>query len=55
LSEADLRSDSLRIDLSKLSTRGRLVLDSLSGHHVQLDNPMLVVNVIRQMMAQVRE
>jgi pimeloyl-ACP methyl ester carboxylesterase len=54
LSEAELRSDSLRIDLSKLSSRGRLVSDSLSGHHVQLDNPMIVVNVVRQMMAQVR-
>ena len=47
LSEADLRSDSLRIDLSRLSRRGRLMADSLSGHHVQLDNPELVVSAIR--------
>jgi pimeloyl-ACP methyl ester carboxylesterase len=47
LSEADLRSDSLRIDLSRLSRRGRLVTDSLSGHHVQLDNPPLVLSAIR--------
>lgn len=51
LSEADIRSDSLRIDLSKLSRRGRLVTDSLSGHHVQLDNPGLVVNAIRQLLS----
>jgi pimeloyl-ACP methyl ester carboxylesterase len=47
LSEAELRSDSIRIDLSRLSSRGRLVTDSLSGHHVQLDNPTLVLSAIR--------
>ena len=52
LTEAELRSDSLRIDLSRLSTRGRLVIDSLSGHHVQLDNPRLVVGVIREILRQ---
>jgi hypothetical protein len=55
LSEAELRSDSLRIDLSRLSRRGRLVLDSLSGHHVQLDNPRLVVSLVRDVLRQVRE
>lgn len=50
LSEADWRSDSLRIDLSRLSRRGRLVTDSLSGHHVQLDNPGLVVSLIREVL-----
>jgi hypothetical protein len=48
LSEADWRSDSLRIDLSKLSRRGRLVTDSSSGHHVQLYNPSFVVSMIRE-------
>jgi pimeloyl-ACP methyl ester carboxylesterase len=47
LSDTELRSDSLRIDLSRLSRRGRLVTDSLSGHHVQLDNPALVLSAIR--------
>jgi pimeloyl-ACP methyl ester carboxylesterase len=47
LSEADLRSDSLRVDLSRLSRRGRVVTDSLSGHHVHLDNPALVLRAIR--------
>ena len=50
LSEADLRSDSLRINLSRLSRRGRLVTDSLSGHHVQLDNPSLVLSAIRSIL-----
>ena len=55
LSEAELRSDSLRIDLSRLSARGRMVTDSLSGHHVQLDNPGLVVILIREVLRQSRE
>ena len=45
---AEWRSDSLRIDLSRLSRRGRLVTDTLSGHHVQLDNPSLVVGLVRE-------
>jgi hypothetical protein len=54
LSEADWRSDSVRIDLSRLSRRGLLVRDSLSGHHVQLDNPAVVVTAIRDLLRQVR-
>ena len=50
LSEADWKSDSMRIDLSRLSRRGRMVTDSLSGHHVQLDNPTLVVTLIREVL-----
>jgi len=50
LSGALWRSDSLRIDLSQLSRRGRLVTDTLSGHHVHLDNPALVVSVIREVL-----
>ena len=49
LSDAQVRADSARIDLARLSSRGRLVADSLSGHHVQLDNPRLVVRVIREL------
>jgi pimeloyl-ACP methyl ester carboxylesterase len=55
LSEAQLRSDSLRLDLSRLSSRGRSVSDSLSGHHVQQDNPALIVEVVRRMMRPARE
>jgi len=54
LSEAEWRSDSLRLDLSRLSRRGRLVTDSLSGHHVQLDNPALVVSMIREILRTIR-
>ena len=50
LTEAQVRSDSLRLDLAKLSSRGRLVNDPLSGHHVQRDNPAIIVDVVRQMM-----
>ena len=50
LSMEDWQSDTLRIDLSKLSRRGRLVTDTLSGHHVQLDNPALVVSLIREVL-----
>jgi pimeloyl-ACP methyl ester carboxylesterase len=50
LSEAQLRADSLRLDLTKLSSRGREVRDSLSGHHVQRDNPALIVELVRSMM-----
>ena len=55
LSEAQLRADSLRLDLTKLSSRGREVRDPLSGHHVQRDNPALIVDVVRGMMPAGRE
>ena len=55
LSEAEWRSDSLRIDLSRLSSRGRLVTDSLSGHHVHLDNPRLIARLTRELIGVVRE
>lgn len=50
LPEEDWRSDTLRIDLSKLSRRVRLVTDTLSGHHAHLDNPALVVSLIREVL-----
>jgi pimeloyl-ACP methyl ester carboxylesterase len=55
LSEAQLRSDSLRVDLSRLSSRSRSVSDSLSGHHVQRDNPALIVDLVRKMMRSERD
>jgi pimeloyl-ACP methyl ester carboxylesterase len=54
LSESEWRSDSLRLDLSRLSARGRLINDSLSGHHVQLDNPSVVVKAIVDLLHQIR-
>jgi pimeloyl-ACP methyl ester carboxylesterase len=50
LSLAEWRSDSLRIDHSKLTRRGRLVTDTASGHHEQLDNPALVIDLIREVL-----
>jgi pimeloyl-ACP methyl ester carboxylesterase len=55
LTEAQLRADSLRLDLTKLSSRGREIRDPLSGHHVQRDNPALIVDVVRRMMSAGRE
>jgi pimeloyl-ACP methyl ester carboxylesterase len=55
LTEAQLRADSLRLDLTKLSSRGSELRDSLSGHHVQRDNPALIVDVVRKMMRPNRE
>lgn len=49
LTEAQLRADSLRLDLTKLSSRGYEVRDSLSGHNVQRDNPAVIVDVVRKM------
>jgi pimeloyl-ACP methyl ester carboxylesterase len=43
-------TDSLRIDYARLSRRSRLVIDTLSGHHTQLDNPSLVVGLIRDLL-----
>lgn len=55
LTAAQLRADSLRLDLTKLSSRSREVRDSLSGHHVQRDNPALIVDVVRLIMPPGRE
>jgi pimeloyl-ACP methyl ester carboxylesterase len=55
LAETQLRADSLRLDLTKLSSRGREVRDPLSGHHVQRDNPALIVDVVRRMMSPARQ
>jgi pimeloyl-ACP methyl ester carboxylesterase len=55
LTEGQLRADSLRLDLTKLSSRGREVRDPLSGHHVQRDNPARIVDVVRRMMPPGRE
>jgi len=48
MSLTEWRSDSLRLDLSRLSSRGRAIADSLSGHHTQLDNPNLVIGSIME-------
>lgn len=45
-------------DLARLSRQGRVIADSLSGHHVHLDNPRIVITAIRDVvrdLAQRRE
>ncbi|HKQ58621.1 MAG TPA: alpha/beta hydrolase [Candidatus Eisenbacteria bacterium] len=54
LTDAQVRADSARVDLTRLSSRGRAITDSLSGHHVQLDNPRLVVRAVRDLVAGIR-
>jgi pimeloyl-ACP methyl ester carboxylesterase len=48
--EADHRKDHAAV--AALSRRGRLVVAPKSGHHVQLDDPALVVSVVRDLIAQ---
>lgn len=50
--EADHRRD--HVAAAALSTRGTLIVAERSGHHVQLDEPDLVVSAIRQVLAGVR-
>lgn len=45
---------SLQRELATRSTRGRFLLARESGHHVQLDQPALVVEAIRQMVIEFR-
>jgi pimeloyl-ACP methyl ester carboxylesterase len=55
LTEAQVRADSLRLDLSRLSSRSEAVSDPLSGHHVQRDNPGLIVATVQKMMRAARD
>ncbi|HEX8243922.1 MAG TPA: alpha/beta hydrolase, partial [Longimicrobium sp.] len=43
-----------KADLATLSTRGRLIVSQRSGHHVQLDDPALVVRTISEMVTRAR-
>jgi pimeloyl-ACP methyl ester carboxylesterase len=45
--EADHRRD--HAELARMSRRGRHIIASKSGHHVQIDDPQLVVGMIREM------
>jgi len=44
----------LQEDLASLSTRGRAVVATDSGHHVHVDQPALVADVIAQVLGEVR-
>jgi pimeloyl-ACP methyl ester carboxylesterase len=41
-------------ELAGLSTRGRVVVAARSGHHVQLEEPALVVEAVRRVVAEAR-
>ena len=41
-------------DLSRLSRKGTLVFDETSGHHIQLDNPRLVIDSVRRVVEAAR-
>lgn len=42
------------LDLSRLSRRGRLIVDRSSGHSVHLDNPSAVISAVREVIADSR-
>lgn len=44
-----------KADLATLSTRGQLVADENSGHHIHLDNPGLVIESVRKVVTMGRE
>jgi pimeloyl-ACP methyl ester carboxylesterase len=50
LSAAQIRADSARIDLARLSKVATRLVDSTSGHHIHLDNPRLVAAAIRDIL-----
>lgn len=46
-----VEKDGQKIDLSRLSSNSRFVLDASSGHAIQLDNPQLVARAIEDVLA----
>jgi pimeloyl-ACP methyl ester carboxylesterase len=55
---AEAREEEHRTDhatLAAMSRRGRLIVAAKSGHHVQLDEPDLVVTVIQEVMQSARK
>jgi hypothetical protein len=50
--EAEHRSD--QAAMAAWSRRGRQIIAARSGHHVQLDEPALVVTAIRELVADIR-
>ena len=51
--EEELRRD--HTDIATMSRNGKLVIAEHSGHHVQLDEPELVIKSIREVLAGVRK
>ena len=46
-----VEKDGQKIDLSRLSSNSRFVLDPSSGHAIQIDNPQLVARAIEEVIA----
>jgi pimeloyl-ACP methyl ester carboxylesterase len=46
--------DSLQVDMSHWSTRGRRIVLPRAGHYVQYDRPDVVISAVREVMADVR-
>lgn len=46
-----VEKDGQKIDLSRLSSNSRFVLDPSSGHSIQIDNPQLVARAIEDVLA----
>ena len=45
----------MQLDLLNLSRNSKQIIATTSGHHIQLDDPELVINAIRQLVDSVRE
>ena len=48
-----VEKDGQKIDLSRLSSNSKFVLDSTSGHNIQANNPQLVARAIEEVLAAV--
>jgi pimeloyl-ACP methyl ester carboxylesterase len=46
-----VEKDGQRVDLSRLSSNSKFVLDPSSGHAIQIDNPQLVARAIEEVLA----
>jgi pimeloyl-ACP methyl ester carboxylesterase len=46
-----VEKDGLRIDLSRLSSNSKFVLDPSSGHNIHTENPKLVARSIQDVLA----
>jgi pimeloyl-ACP methyl ester carboxylesterase len=52
--EPVLYAASLQVELSRLSSNSRLLVAERSGHGIQIDQPDIVVDAIRQIVEAVR-
>ena len=44
----------MQLDLLKLSRNSKQIIATTSGHHIQLDDPELVIDAIREVVEAVR-